>query len=138
MSQDESLASLREAARGDGITKMFDYSDGCTEFGEVVTVRPSNNPRCCRIIVNEGTPDYPHCRVIKGGDLCPGGAEAMCDEEAGDQHTIFDLLARRRGMKTPGYISDAGPCVVFNGQGFGKHRPDCTIDLGAGRRRPEL
>jgi hypothetical protein len=60
---------------------MFDYSDRYTEFGEVVTVRPSDNPRFCYIIVNEGTEDFAHYRVVKGGDLYPGGAVAMCDLE---------------------------------------------------------
>jgi hypothetical protein len=127
--ENDDLASLREAAAKDDTIQMFDYSDGYTEFGEVVTVRPSDNPRFCRIIVNEGTEDFAHHRVVKGGDLCPGGAVAMCDPENRDQQTIFDLIERKRGMKTtPGYIKSVGPCVIAD-QGAQKRRPDTYIKL---------
>jgi hypothetical protein len=63
---------------------MFDYSDRYTEFREVITIRPSDNLRFCRIIVNEGTEDFAHYRVVKGRDLYTGGTVTMCDPENRD------------------------------------------------------
>jgi hypothetical protein len=70
------------------------------------------NLKFMRFIVNAGTHDFPHYRLVKGAELCPGGAETISQREA--IYTNFDLKARRRSLKqSAGFIKMVGPCVVM-------------------------
>jgi hypothetical protein len=107
------LASLRDSLGAENnVIEMCDYSDGITEFGPIVGVRPclSDNPRFNRCIVNTGTEDFPHHKILKGSDLCPGGAEVLSEQT--ELHTVFNLREKRQKMKTiPGFIRSVGPCT---------------------------
>jgi hypothetical protein len=78
-----------------------------------------------------GTGDFPHDRIIKGSELCTGGAEAL---PSTGKETMFDLRKRRQAMKTTsGYIKSVGPCVVMPQAeprpGLKTCRPDTYIQI---------
>jgi hypothetical protein len=111
----ESLESLRQKlADDDDVIEMFEYQNGVTEFGPVVAIRPcqTDNLRFTRFIVNTGTTDRPHYKIIKGTELCPGGAEALSWDT--NKETNFNCRERKQRMKsTPGYLKTIGPCAVM-------------------------
>ncbi|KAF1923279.1 uncharacterized protein M421DRAFT_75706 [Didymella exigua CBS 183.55] len=97
----ESLQSLRQELADDDVIEMFEYQNGVTEFGPVVAIRPcqTDNLRFTRFI------------IIKGTELCPGGAEALSDK---NKETNFNCRERKQRMKsTPGYLKTIGPCAVM-------------------------
>ncbi|KAF1940461.1 hypothetical protein EJ02DRAFT_494717 [Clathrospora elynae] len=110
----ESLQSLRGKLTGDDVIEMFEYQNGVTEFGPMVAIRPcrTDNLRFTRFIVNAGTTDRPHHKIIKGTELCPGGAEALSKEK--NKETNFNYRTRKELMRnTPGYLKTVGPCAVM-------------------------
>ncbi|KAH7551135.1 hypothetical protein BM1_10009 [Bipolaris maydis] len=96
------------------VIKMPDYSDGKTEFGDLVATRlcRTGNPRFSRFILRAGTEKSEHYQVIRGSDLGPGGAEALQDYDDGSSHFTFDLWKRKKELKT-NRIGAIGPCVVM-------------------------
>lgn len=85
------LQALGETLSGDDVIEMFEYENGVTEYGPVVAIRPcrTDNLRFTRFVVNAGTADRPHHKIIKGTELCPGGAEALAKRK--DMETNFNL-----------------------------------------------
>lgn len=109
---------------------MPDYSDGKTEFGDLVAtiLCRTGNPRFSRFILRAGTEKLEHYQVIRGSDLGPGGAEALQDCDDGSSHFTFDLWKRKNELKTNG-IGAIGLCVVMcraedYESGSRKRRPD--------------
>ncbi|KAF1840105.1 uncharacterized protein K460DRAFT_245744, partial [Cucurbitaria berberidis CBS 394.84] len=108
------LESLLAALDGDDTLEMFNYEDGMTEFGSLVATRPcrTGNVRFDRHIVNSGTSKYPWHNMVRGSELCPGGAEALSQLEGKD--TIFDLRAEKKRIKeNPSYAKvKTGPAAI--------------------------
>lgn len=132
VSPDDDLAALREAALGNSnVIDVFDYNaDGCTEYGIAVAIRISDNPRHSRIVVNAGTKNFEHHRLIKGSDLFPGGAEALSGEEMEGIHDDFDLREERRKLRTnKSHIKSVGPIVIADYGGGAKRRPEALVRI---------
>jgi hypothetical protein len=61
-----------------------------------------------RFIINTGTRGFPHHSLVKGVELCPGGAETLLKVEG--MYTSFDLKARRRALdQNAGFMCEASP-----------------------------
>ncbi|EMD95275.1 hypothetical protein COCC4DRAFT_43964 [Bipolaris maydis ATCC 48331] len=117
------------------VITMPDYSDGKTEFGKLVAVRPcqTGNPRFSRFILHAGTENLEHYRVVRGSDLGPGGAETLESYEPERTHQAFNLRNRKSEMKE-NKIAAIGPCVVMSrGENYKpgpkSRRPDAYVKV---------
>ncbi|KAF1940458.1 hypothetical protein EJ02DRAFT_513090 [Clathrospora elynae] len=112
VSEDDNL-KLMASQLVDGTTELLDYTAGMTEFGSLEATRPcqTDNVRFARFIVNAGTSDFPHYTMVKGSDLCPGGAETLSNIPGKD--TVFNYKDRKASMKTnANYMKKYGPCII--------------------------
>jgi hypothetical protein len=103
---------LAQRRKGKTVIEPVAYDMGITEFGRHVATRrcKTDNPSFSRFIVNSGTDEMPHYKVIKGADIGLGAAAIL--EQNADLHEDFDLRSRRAQYKKAPMSLSIGPCVI--------------------------
>jgi hypothetical protein len=127
---------LAQRRTGKTVIEPMAYDMGITEFGRHVATRPckTDNPSFSRFIVNSGTDEMPHYKVIKGADIGLGAAAIL--EQNEKLHGVFDLRIRRAQYKQAPMSLSFGPCVIVprsegyvSREGKKSRRPDTYVRL---------
>jgi hypothetical protein len=127
---------LAQRRKGKTVIEPMAYDKGITEFGKHVATRlcKTDNPSFSRFIVNSGTDEMPHYKVIKGADVGLGAAAIL--EQNGNLQKDFDLRIRRAQYKQAPMSLSIGPCVIMprsegyvSREGKKSRRPDTYVRL---------
>jgi hypothetical protein len=127
---------LAQRRKGKTVIEPMAYDKGITEFGRHVATRlcKTGNPSFSRFVVNSGTEEMPHYKVIKGADVGLGAAAIL--EQNGNLQKDFDLRIRRAQYKQAPMSLSIGPCVIMprsegyvSREGKKSRRPDTYVRL---------